>query len=117
MAAGCEVPGCDRPHRTHGYCRLHFERVRDGRPLDMLLQVNKRRHERRSHREALADLASRLVRLEVCQTPEEAVALVVVLLSHWPSVDPGLLGLPEPTPAADLVELPGFPPPGSAWPS
>ena len=30
----CEHPGCERPHGAKGLCRPHYERKRQGRPLD-----------------------------------------------------------------------------------
>ena len=31
----CDVPGCERKHRGHGYCQLHLNRWRRGIPLDL----------------------------------------------------------------------------------
>ena len=109
MATACVVPGCDRPHRARGYCRLHSDRLRRGVPLDAPADPRPRRRSR-SHREALADLSARLERLGVCENREQAIQLVVLLVSAWPTVDPGLLGMAEPVLASELVEYDRFPP-------
>ena len=31
----CDLPGCSRPYKALGMCGLHYQRHRDGRPLDL----------------------------------------------------------------------------------
>jgi hypothetical protein len=57
----------------------------------------------------VADLARRLVRLGVCESREQAIALVVVLVDCWPDVDLGF-DIPGDVRLADLM-------PDAVWPS
>ena len=34
----CEVPGCDRDHSAKGCCRMHYNRLQEGRRLDAPIQ-------------------------------------------------------------------------------
>lgn len=35
----CSMDGCDRPFLAKGYCSLHYERLRSGRPLDAKTRI------------------------------------------------------------------------------
>lgn len=39
----CAAADCDRPVSAHGYCKVHYERVRRGRPLDTPIRPKDRR--------------------------------------------------------------------------
>jgi len=45
MAAQCSVAGCNRVSRLKGYCNVHYQRARKGRPLEAPVQLRRVRAE------------------------------------------------------------------------
>ena len=39
----CKIEGCERPHYARGLCALHWQRVRNGTPLDKPIQAQQSR--------------------------------------------------------------------------
>lgn len=91
----CSVDGCSGAHSAKGLCRRHYERQRPRRP-DRHLHRGAG-EDRRRHYAGLVDLTHSLVRLEVCQSLEEAVSMVVLLDTHWPADLPRADGFGEAT--------------------
>lgn len=39
MARLCQYEGCDRPHRTRGFCNVHYKRWKRGKAMDAPIRV------------------------------------------------------------------------------
>lgn len=36
---GCSIPDCIKPHAAKGWCKTHWQRNKDGKPMDAPIQV------------------------------------------------------------------------------
>ena len=66
---GCQVEGCDRPHKSTGYCATHYKQFRRGQTIAPIIQ--------RDYTHGLVCAA------EGCEQPEHARGFCQTHYKRW----------------------------------